>query len=310
MDSSLTFSDQEIQEELSRLGYDNIPYDKLKQFQKDLNQLVLAERSGGNSHNNSLGSGDDGITTQEHREEFLASPVDTLLDKNNAADGPGAGQYCLRREDLEEHDLRHKEKSKEKPSVPGHFSLFELPPKVQHFRDDVSETESEIRRMKRKTLRKNEEGAKFIDESMSDIDTGSIIDTHERMQRMVLRDLDLVEPRRSQSARSREPPPYRLGPDDPRPPSVIYPSFDHPHTRNLRRADPVARYHQMQQAWATQQAPGENQRKDLRWNVREQMLTQFVPEKKPQRKYIPNNYIPPTEKQRKALRWQIRMDMA
>ena len=61
--------------------------------------------------------------------------------------------------------------------------------------------------------------------------------------------------------------------------SVIYPSFDHPHTKNLRRADPVARFHQMRQCWALQQAPGENDRKGLRWNVREQMLTQFVPEK-------------------------------
>lgn len=61
--------------------------------------------------------------------------------------------------------------------------------------------------------------------------------------------------------------------------SVIYPSFDHPHTKNLRRADPVARFHQMRQCWALQQAPGENERKGLRWNVREQMLTQFMPEK-------------------------------
>ena len=49
----------------------------------------------------------------------------------------------------------------------------------------------------------------------------SVSDTHERMQRMVLRDLDPVVPRRSRSAHSvREPPPpYRLSPDDPRPPS-------------------------------------------------------------------------------------------
>ena len=41
------------------------------------------------------------------------------------------------------------------------------------------------------------------------------------MQRMALRDLDLAAPRRSRSAHSaREPPPpYRLSPDDPRPPS-------------------------------------------------------------------------------------------
>ncbi|KAL8567681.1 hypothetical protein ACOMHN_008989 [Nucella lapillus] len=308
MDSSVTFSDQEIQEELSRLGYNNVPLDRLKEFQRDLNQLVIAEKSRTKSEK-SFDSENDAVTRPAHNEDLATKPEAMPLNRNNAADITGNQPFALRREDLEQHDLRHDLKTKQK--VPGHFALFELPPKVQHACDDVSETDSEIRRMKRKTLRKNEGGAKFIDESMSDIDTGSMIDAHERMQRMVLRDLDPVEPRRSQSACCRDPPPYRLGPDDPRPASVIYSSFDHPHTKNLRRVDPVARFQQMQQAWSAQQAPGENPRKGLRWNVREQMITQqFIPEKKPQRTYVPNTYVPPPDKQRKALRWQIRMDMA
>lgn len=60
---------------------------------------------------------------------------------------------------------------------------------------------------------------------------------------------------------------------------MIYSNPEHPHTKNLLRADPVNRYHQMQQVWQVQRAPGEDSRKALRWNMREQMLTQYVPER-------------------------------
>ncbi|KAK7103740.1 centriolar and ciliogenesis-associated protein HYSL1-like isoform X2 [Littorina saxatilis] len=314
MDSPLTFSDHEIEEELARLGYQNIPRDKLRDFQKDLNRLVEAEKSKASSNDNSFASGDHPVNGGALYGEYEIESRGQ--DVSNSACRPGAGDshlHRLRKEDLDLHDKRQRQAIlRQKGGVPGSFACYELPKATlqsQAIRDDLSETESEIRRMKRKTLRKNEEGAKFINESMSD--AASIVDTHRRMERLVLRDLDPVAQRRTQSARSsRDPPPYRLNPDDPRPPSVIHPMTDHPHTKNLRRADPVKRHKQIQQIWATQQAPGEKLRKGLRWNVKQQMLTQFVPEKKPQRNYVPNKYVPPTDKMRYALRWQLRLDMA
>lgn len=328
MDSPLHFSDDEIREELARLGFANIPPDKLHEFQKDLNQLVEHERSKGNSANTSLASS-NGHNVNNAAHGFSSSAAAGDMGAASAQpqykhrDETGPQDSCLRREDLDQHENNgawNKTSSRPKtaPSVPGYYSLYEVQagPKARgkdprDLRDDVSETDSETRRMiKRKTLRKDQEGAKFIDESMTESDAGSVEETHVRMQRLLLRDFDYPASRRPQTAQ--DPPPYRLNPNDPRlaMPSVIYSSFDHPHTKNIRRMDPVARWHQMQQAWAMQQAPGEKSRKGLRWNIKEQMLTQFVPEKKPPRKYVPNNYVPPPDKKRKALRWQVRMDMA
>lgn len=53
---------------------------------------------------------------------------------------------------------------------------------------------------------------------------------------------------------------------------VILRSAEHPHTRNLRKCDPVARGQLFRQSWAANRVPGEKAHKRLRWNVREQML--------------------------------------
>ena len=47
-----------------------------------------------------------------------------------------------------------------------------------------------------------------------------------------------------------------------------------PHTRNIRKCDPVSRYQQYSQCWNSQKAPGEKKHNSLRWHVREQMLYQ------------------------------------
>ncbi|RXN10742.1 hydrolethalus syndrome 1-like protein [Labeo rohita] len=86
----------------------------------------------------------------------------------------------------------------------------------------------------------------------------------------------------------------------PRPKSFIRPVFDHPHTRNLKKTDPVAKYLQYKQDWETFKPPGEKSRRDLHWAIRP----------RPQKTYIPNTYVVPTEKKRSALRWEIRHDLA
>ncbi|KAJ8365007.1 hypothetical protein SKAU_G00138380 [Synaphobranchus kaupii] len=94
------------------------------------------------------------------------------------------------------------------------------------------------------------------------------------------------------------------------PKSFIRPQSVHPHTRNLKKTDPVAKYFQYKQDWETFRAPGEKDRKGLRSEIREQMMFKSKPSRKPQKIYIPNTYVVPTEKKRSALRWEVRHDLA
>ncbi|XP_038670620.1 uncharacterized protein si:dkey-23f9.4 isoform X3 [Scyliorhinus canicula] len=56
------------------------------------------------------------------------------------------------------------------------------------------------------------------------------------------------------------------------PKSFIRPLMDHPHTRNIKKSDPVAKYFEYKRNWETFKAPGEKDRKELRWGIREQMF--------------------------------------
>ncbi|KFW02523.1 Hydrolethalus syndrome protein 1, partial [Eurypyga helias] len=53
-----------------------------------------------------------------------------------------------------------------------------------------------------------------------------------------------------------------------------------------------------------------DQRQELRWAIREQMLCRPQLPGKPPRPYVPNAYAVPTEKKRAALRWEVRWDLA
>ncbi|KFV50422.1 Hydrolethalus syndrome protein 1, partial [Tyto alba] len=53
-----------------------------------------------------------------------------------------------------------------------------------------------------------------------------------------------------------------------------------------------------------------DQRQELRWGIREQMLCKAELPSKPQHLYVPNTYTVPTEKKRAALRWEVRWDLA
>uniref|UniRef100_A0A8C5NXT6 HYLS1, centriolar and ciliogenesis associated n=1 Tax=Jaculus jaculus TaxID=51337 RepID=A0A8C5NXT6_JACJA len=94
-----------------------------------------------------------------------------------------------------------------------------------------------------------------------------------------------------------------------RPKSFILPRLDQLN-RNRGKIDRVARYFEYKRDWDSMRLPGEDHRKELRWSVRGQMLSQTEPQPKPQHVYVPNNYLVPTEKKRSALRWGIRCDLA
>ncbi|KAM4750976.1 uncharacterized protein hyls1 isoform 1-T1 [Anableps anableps] len=92
----------------------------------------------------------------------------------------------------------------------------------------------------------------------------------------------------------------------PKPKSFIRPVMCQ---RTRKKNDPVARYFQYKEMWEMFQVPGENDRKALRWEIKEKLAYQ-PPPAKPRRVYVPNTYVVPTEKKRSELRWMIRNDLA
>ncbi|XP_065552979.1 centriolar and ciliogenesis-associated protein HYLS1 [Lathamus discolor] len=81
--------------------------------------------------------------------------------------------------------------------------------------------------------------------------------------------------------------------------------------RNRGKTDRVAKYFEYKREWEKFRIPGEDQRQELRWSIREQMLCKAeLPGKPPQHLYVPNTYTVPTEKKRAALRWEVRWDLA
>lgn len=324
MDDSLEFTDDEIREELGKLGYHNVPDVRLAEFKKDLGRLIRHERSKQSSQNTTLSSHVP-TDTSVHDARLAADPrirvpleesplqrqvTDTALLEDRR-------QYSQWRTGKENREYRGRAPSPQEvhhiPRRPGaEYSLYEndVDQSQLSHRDDISETDSERKMMKRKVLRKEKDGSKRVDESMTESDISSLMDINERLRELGIADgVDFFDRKRPQTAKSE--PPYRLAPDDPRPASVILRKPEHPHTRNIKKSDPVARYQQFRQSWNVQRAPGEKNHKNLQWNVREMMLAQdIVYEKKPHRVFVPNKYVIPSDKKRQDLRWQVRMDMA
>lgn len=302
-ETDIEFTDDEIRDELSKLGYGNVPQHRFEEFKNDLRSLISHERSKLSSQNTSMSS--HVADTTGSVAGIPARRRYPLEETQNSHQGPSYSDYkgtvVIGKEN--KYDDRYTFK---KPVDPprGAFAMYDSTTDTSHLqiRDDVSETDSERRMVKRKVLRKKKDGSKVIDESVTESEAGSLGDLDDR-----LKELGIRENNRCVSARSE--PPYRLAPDDPRPASVILRAPDH--TKVTRKSDPVARYQQFRQSWSQQRAPGEKSHSNLRWSVREQMLSQDqVIEKKPHRVFVPNKYVVPTEKHRKSLRWNIRTDLA
>lgn len=156
--------------------------------------------------------------------------------------------------------------------------------------------------IKRKVLRKCNGESRIFDESLSDLEQGPL--AH------YLSDLSLTSVSSSDVSKqfpgsSKEKHQVHCCK------SFIRPPTTHPHTRGLRRTDPVKRYHHFQQLWANFKPPGERARNSLRWSIREQLMHQDVPYYEPQRRvYRPNEFVVPTEKKRSSLRWEVRHALA
>lgn len=314
MDDNLEFTDDEIREELAKLGYKNVPDSRLAEFKKDLGRLIRHERSKQSSQNTSQSSlvTDRGAKIVEPRIKIPLeeSPSEQLFTENKAE---RRLDFLLKTGKENSQFLQPSSFHQEVHHVPrrpdNKYSLHEENTNNHFMNDNVSETDSERRLMKRKVLRTENDGTKRIDESISESDSCSMTDINDRLRELGICDSVDFFDRRLKNARAE--PPYRLAPDDSRPASVILRQPRHPHIKNIKKCDPVNRYQQFRESWDAQKAPGEKNHKDLRWNVRELMLEQeVVYEKKQQKVYVPNNYVIPSEKKRQTLRWQIRTDMA
>lgn len=205
--------------------------------------------------------------------------------------------------------------------------------------ETVSEASQRLRKpvMKRKVLRRKPDGEVLVtDESIvSESESGTESDMDLWDLRQKLMNLQFEEERESAADISEEfnlPHEYqgiyqdqllsylrREGMDPPayeqdlivasRPKSFILPRLDQLN-RNRGKIDRVARYFEYKRDWDSIRLPGEDHRKELRWGIREQMLSRAEPQSKPQHIYVPNNYLVPTEKKRYALRWGVRCDLA
>lgn len=63
-----------------------------------------------------------------------------------------------------------------------------------------------------------------------------------------------------------------------------------PHTRNIKKGDPVSRYHAYKQLWEMQRPPGDLNHRQLRWTVKEAMMVHEVPMKRPPKQKSVRNF--------------------
>lgn len=331
MAESFDFTEEEIRRKLEQLGYSNIPSDKLKLFQRDLKQLIESERAS-SSESRHLRSQEtpSSVSGSYYTDSYLEGNKDETSSSSNALDSSKEHHHVndSYRSPLEDTVFP---RTKSAPSLAkishqpfGKENLHHHQRKPGLVRGESNSTaksspQSEqsrpsSRNIKRKVLRRRDGESRVFDESFASTD--SVTDISELEQRLRdlpvnTSDIDDADIISVQSEGSTEPTDYRPWENyaDRALPSFIRPSTRHPHTRQLKKSDPVSRYHQFKYEWQANKAPGEKTHKNLRWNVRGKMLQCDVFEK-PQHNFVPNKYVVPTDKKRQALRWEVRSSLA
>ncbi|XP_030627921.1 hydrolethalus syndrome protein 1 homolog [Chanos chanos] len=355
---NLDFSEDEIEQQLSALGYTDIPKQRLHQFKQDLDQLIRHERSKSHTSSNwtspkSQSSTSPPAFTKEKVKLSDTGPSCSYIFCQNGSTGQQR-QVLTSTFTEENHDpalhrlhcdsyTRHSIAPKcIRPSTaPNRLEVEESSSDIYQSLLNASQMSNPDRDtrangkpfIKRKVLRKYKGQSHVCDESThSEASSGSASGLEEQLDRLGVSTLNArgdIEPESEETGSLSDR--HSSGADDlpsafhtyirgmarsrsesdirPRPKSFIRPLMDHPHTRNLKKTDPVARYFQYKQDWDTFKAPGEKDRRELHWAIREQLMYQPPPQK-PQRIFVPNTYVVPTDKKRSALRWEIRYDLA
>ncbi|KAK1171713.1 hypothetical protein AOXY_G6609 [Acipenser oxyrinchus oxyrinchus] len=351
----IVFTEEDIQQQLVLLGYDNIPRHRLHEFKKDLEQLIRHERS--KSQTSSERDSPQSYSSDGRNSPVYGSQSEATYTHKPFATSREMVPQPERQVPLSIYGIEH-------PSTSARFQQYDsyimhsfprptsAPSRldVENSKENINSTlESDSTSstspnrqqgfygkpaIKRKVLRKQNGQVNVCDESVhSEAESDAASKLEERLVGLQkcseVSDFDLETEMGSLSERSssderrprsafqlyardvlRSAETKRDSCSSSQPKSFIRPQLDHPHTRNLKKSDPVSKYFQYKQDWEAFKPPGEKERKGLRWGIREQMLYKSQLPPKPQRIYVPNTYEVPTQKKRLALRWEVRHDLA
>ncbi|XP_075034826.1 LOW QUALITY PROTEIN: centriolar and ciliogenesis-associated protein HYLS1 [Mixophyes fleayi] len=265
---SLSVSEEELRNELSLLGYPSVPRDRLLQFKEDLEYLMRSRRP------LELSSGASGDGAESGKENNPTSPEVSAAWKKISAwptSSSSSSQVCVAQAPGQRDHLDSY--STHTVSVGGHSLGKQRPPALT-----------------RKVLRRKSDGQvqvcdeSFLSSQTETEDKDTTVSSVESNPQSV----------RSQSTDCIKSfirlPPYSL--------------LD----QYRQRSDPVGRYQEYKQSWDALQGALERSKKELRWEIRERMMS-APPLPLPRPLPTPNAYVIPTEKKRYGLRWAIRQDL-
>ncbi|XP_038670595.1 hydrolethalus syndrome protein 1 homolog isoform X1 [Scyliorhinus canicula] len=328
--AGLDFTDQDVREQLDVLGYRNVPHHQLREFRKDLEELIIHERSKSQTSSKASDSVESRGSTKAPNcvsqvrnnsiHQPLAPPrIPTWCEFNSGKENQSSnrrGIETLFHHPAEFHQCDAYTKYSIAPkqlgysSMPTSQNLQNIPnqdsddSQKQYENSSTSSPEapSESNRkpiLRRKVLRRKNGQLHVCDESMiSETDSDAVSELGQRISRFrtlnneaefdreseevsSTSDAGSITGRRPNSAQpffTRDLWSSRPGGTDGygcisnAPKSFIRPLMDHPHTRNIKKSDPVAKYFEYKRNWETFKAPGEKDRKELRWGIREQMF--------------------------------------
>ncbi|XP_041959791.1 hydrolethalus syndrome protein 1 isoform X2 [Alosa sapidissima] len=342
----LDFSEEEIQEQLSALGYTNIPKHRLREFKRDLDVLIRLEKSKSqsssewNSPKSQEGASKSPSAFMKEKIQLNVAapnlsyaftqagperPQRQILTSTFSEGHHGSG---VRREYFDSYTQHTVMPKFPRPATAPSRQNQEVEPEQISYSDTSPDTRTRGKpSIKRKVLRKTRGQPHVCDESTQSEDSGGVSGLEQCLDRLQMSgthrhpDSELESEEMDSGSSVGELPSafqaYLKGmvrsqsENDirPRPKSFIRPLMDHPHTRNLKKTDPVTKYFQYKQEWDAFKAPGEKDRRALQWAIREQLMYQ-PPPPRPQKVLVPNTYVVPTDKKRSALRWEIRHDLA
>ncbi|XP_016104036.1 hydrolethalus syndrome protein 1 homolog isoform X2 [Sinocyclocheilus grahami] len=316
---SLDFSEEEIQQQLASLGYRHIPKQRLREFKRDLDQLIRHEKSKSRSssewtsptsHSSSGKSPPALIKEKVQLNNIGPSCNYVLFDSSSAGQQREIFFSTFNEDDHGDSGMNHYYDSYSRHSVahrparpstaPNRLETEEGPSEIFHSVLDGSETSNDREHqvhlkavIKRKVLRKHQGRSQVCDESTHSEDSGTVSELEECLDHMQIgasrvqydSEADETGSYTARSSSVTEEPAsafqeYIRGMTRshsesdirPRPKSFIRPVFDHPHTRNLKKTDPVAKFCQYKQDWEMFKPPGEKSRKELHWAIRVSLI--------------------------------------
>ncbi|XP_066929715.1 centriolar and ciliogenesis-associated protein HYLS1-like [Clytia hemisphaerica] len=302
----MEFTEEEVREKLKELGYVNVPRSKLQEFMQDLQDLVEYDQSmSGDSSAPSRDQYDsipDDYSTDDQLDDSYfqrstASSVPAPL--HDVTNGTNRSKSAFSKEKISSRRQRHQ--VAEEKENPVHYDTSSM--------TSVSPNHEDSSKIRRKVARKCEGQTRVFDETFTDSDVTDITLLEDRIKNLPYHQQQHQDHRHLQRAPSDTSNMSTTSTQASSLPAFIRTSKSHPHTKGIKKNDPVNRYHQLKTGWEQNKMPGEAKHSKLRWQVREQMLT-YEAFEKPRHRPMVNNYVVPTDKKRQSLRWQVRTAMA